>query len=290
VPLTAAANDVGLLILHDVEGPRAWSLQAPLVEGLARDIAAALAQAFAYQRLQELDREKATFVSSVSHELRTPLTSIIGYVEMLADGDAGPLQPEQRQLLDVVERSTVRLLTLIEDLLTLSRIESGSFVSSLAEVDLAAVLDGAREALEPVLAGRDIRLELTVDHGLPPLWADAGQLERVVFNLVSNAAKFSPDGAAVSVQAYRDGDDVALAVVDRGIGIPLEEQDKLFTRFFRSSTSTSMAIQGTGLGLAIVRTIVEQHQGAVSVDSVPNAGTTVRVVLPSAVRRPMGVA
>ena len=289
VPLSDGADPVGVLVLHDVRGRRAWSLQVPLVEALARDVAGALAHAFAYERLRALDREKATFVSSVSHELRTPLTSIIGYVEMLADGDVGELTPEQRDLLGVVERSTGRLLTLIEDLLTLSRIEAGAFRSSFAAVDLAEVVTGAREALGPVLAGRKVTLDVDLADGLPPLWADPDHVERLVFNLVSNAAKFSPEGGTVRIETREVDGEAELAVVDHGIGIPIEEQANLFTSFFRSTTSTSLAIQGTGLGLSIVRNIVDQHGGSIAVDSAPGRGTTVRVTLPFALHAPIGV-
>lgn len=234
----------------------------------------------AVERLQELDRAKSDFVSMVSHELRTPITSIVGYTEMLQDGAAGPVSLEQDRLLDAVRRNGERLIALIEDLLTLSRIEAGTFNLERTTLDLRQVVTRAREALRPMLAGRTLDVAFDVPDGTVPVHGDAGQLERVVLNLVGNAVKFTDDGGRVRCSLGTTDGQAEVRVSDTGIGIPEEEQAALFTRFFRSSTAQERAIQGTGLGLSIVQSIVHSHGGEISVRSEHLVGTEVRVRLP----------
>lgn len=234
----------------------------------------------AVERLQELDRAKSDFVSMVSHELRTPITSIVGYTEMLQDGAAGPVSLEQDRLLDAVRRNGERLIALIEDLLTLSRIEAGTFVLERTTLDLRHVVSRAREALGPMLAGRTLDMRFHVPDGTVPVLGDAGQLERVVLNLVGNAVKFTEDGGRVECTLSTADGLAEVRVSDTGIGIPEEEQGALFTRFFRSSTAQERAIQGTGLGLSIVQSIVHSHGGEISIRSAHLVGTEVRVRLP----------
>jgi signal transduction histidine kinase len=290
VPLVAGGEVIGLLVLQQESSPRAVTdTERYVLAAVGRELAAAIAAARAYElqresvaRLEELDRQKGEFIATVSHELRTPLTSIVGYVEMLQDGDAGPLSGPQDRMLTVVDRNSQRLLALIEDLLTLSRIESGTFRLERAPVVVADVVERAREAIAPRANAGDVDLQTTVAADVGIVMGDAGQLERVLLNLLSNAVKFTPDGGAVTVRARREGDAVVLEVSDTGIGIPAAEQGRLFERFFRSSTSQDLAVEGTGLGLAIVRTIIEGHSGTIAVESVQDEGTTVRVELPGA--------
>jgi signal transduction histidine kinase len=236
----------------------------------------------AFEQLQEVDRVKTDFVSTVSHELRTPLTSIVGYLELLTEQEAGPLAPAQADMLSVVERNSRRLLALIEDLLTLSRVESGSFRLGRELVEVADLVDGARAAVLPALRAKGLTIAVDVSPDLAAVRGDAAQLERVVLNLLSNAAKFTPEGGSVTVTARSVGSSVELRVRDTGMGIAPDEQAKLFTRFFRSTEARLQAIQGTGLGLAIVKTIVEQHGGSVEVESALGEGTTFTIVLPAA--------
>jgi PAS domain S-box-containing protein len=233
--------------------------------------------------LRELDRQRSDFVATVSHELRTPLTSIVGYAEMLADES---LTGDQRHMVEVIGRNTRRLITLIEDLLTLSQIEAGSFVVEHRKVELGGLLEGTVQAIRPAAAARGIELVADVeDPGL--VEADPDKLDRAVLNLLSNAVKFTPPGGRVTLSARRLDGHAQLTVSDTGVGIPLEEQPRLFSRFFRSSTATSNAIQGTGLGLVIVKTIVEQHGGEIRLISTPGQGTSVSIVLPlSGLREP----
>jgi PAS domain S-box-containing protein len=226
----------------------------------------------AVERLREVDRVKDAFVSSVSHELRTPITSILGYTEMLEDGAYGRLEEEQLDAIRRVGANSSRLLSLIDDLLTLSRIQDGGLGMIDRVVDLRKVIAAGCAVVAPSLERRSLELDVE----LP----DEPVLERVVINLVGNAVKFTPENGHVAVRLLVDSESVVIEVADTGIGIPKREQQQLFTRFFRSSLAQEHAIPGSGLGLSIAHAIVEQHGGSMSVDSEQGEGTTFRVHLP----------
>jgi two-component system, OmpR family, phosphate regulon sensor histidine kinase PhoR len=289
-PVLADDEPLAALVLLTSGRARPWPAGSePLAELVTSEVATALTHARLYereremvQRLQELDQAKSDFVATVSHELRTPLTSICGYVEMLRDGEAGELQSGQERMLGIVQRNADRLLTLIEDLLTLSRIESGSFRVERAPVAMDGVVESTIAEFRPQASARGVELEADVAPDLPVVLGDSSQLERVLFNLLSNAIKFTLDGGRVVVRLRRSGQSVELEVQDEGIGIPEGEQDQLFSRFFRSSTSQERAIRGTGLGLVIVKSIVDHHGGEIAVKSRPGEGTTFTIRLPVA--------
>jgi PAS domain S-box-containing protein len=230
-------------------------------------------------RLTELDEAKTRFVSSVSHELRTPLTSILGYLQFLQEA-ASELASDHRDMLNVIDRNSHRLLSLIEDLLTQSRIESGTFKLACRPTTIARVVDNVLESMHPEAKQRRLTLESCVDPDVGLVVGDDEQLERLLLNLVSNALKFTPEGR-VDVSAHRAGDEVVLTVIDTGVGIPADEVPDLFRPFFRSSNADNIA-PGTGLGLSIVKAIVDEHRGTISVSSRQGAGTTITVRLPGA--------
>ncbi len=234
------------------------------------------------EKLQKLDRLKNDFVASVSHELRTPLTCVLGYTELLIGGKAGALAEPQQRIVDVIDQCGRSLHALIEDLLTVSSIDAGAFRLVKQAVQVEALVDHVRAALAPALNAPELRLVVEVAPDLPELRADPSQLERALTNLITNAVKFSPRGGTITVTARPVGDDVVVSVADTGIGIPRDELDKMFVRFFRASTARDYEIQGTGLGLAIVKTIVEHHDGWIRIESELGAGTTVTFGLPVA--------
>src|SRR2546429_86553 len=231
--------------------------------------------------LRKLDAMKSEFVSRVSHELRTPLTSIIGYTELLAGGEAGQLQPEQDRMVAIVERNAQRLLSLIEDLLTLGRIEGGAFGIRLEGVQVAPLLEAAHRAVLPVAQARGLSLTLELAPDLGSIRADGEQLDRAILNLLTNAIKFTASGGRVVLTARRERDRLHVAVTDSGIGVPVEEQGQLFRRFFRSSAAVRNQVQGTGLGLAIVKAIVDQHHGEIPVEPAPGPGSRFELILPA---------
>ncbi|HUR50253.1 MAG TPA: ATP-binding protein [Acidimicrobiales bacterium] len=233
------------------------------------------------RQLESLDQARADFISSVSHELRTPLTSVTGYAEMLLDGDAGPLGSEQEKMIRTIDRNARRLLDLVEDILTVARMDVGVQRLSPEPVNVADLIESAVDAVRPSLVARALSLRVDVPPVVGAIRADRGQLERVLLNLLSNAVKFTPRGGRITVAAEKRAGTLSLSVSDTGMGIPIAEQPRMFQRFFRSSTSRDEVIPGTGLGLSIVKSIVEGHGGSIEFDSTPGRGTTFRVELPA---------
>ncbi|MDF1606417.1 ATP-binding protein [Nocardioides sp. YIM 152315] len=250
------------------------------VEAEGRLVEALETERQAVERLREVDQVKDAFVSSVSHELRTPITSILGYLEMLQDGEYGELESAQLAAVRRVASNSSRLLSLIDDLLTLSRLQEGGLGTADRLVDLRKVVAAACAVVAPSLEKRELVLEVDLPDEPVPFLGDRDMLERVVINLVGNAVKFTPEEGRVDVRLRVGSETVDVEVADTGIGIPSHEQDRLFSRFFRSSLAQERAIPGSGLGLSIAHAIVEQHGGSMSVESEPGAGTTFRVRLP----------
>ncbi|HET9114560.1 MAG TPA: ATP-binding protein [Gaiellaceae bacterium] len=228
---------------------------------------------------RRLERLRDAFVGAVSHELRTPLTSISGFVEMLADEEQS-LSSAGRNYVRAITRGTSRLQRIVEDLLLVAEIEADRLELVRAPTDLGELATEAVETALPRAAERGIELVLDVEGPLP-LEADATRLGQVLDNLVSNALKYTRKGGRVVVSATEKDGNLRLEVADNGIGIPHDELGQLFSRFYRASTATRLAIPGTGLGLVIVRAIVERHGGTVSLYSFEGEGTRVTVSLPA---------
>ena len=230
-------------------------------------------------RLGALDAAKTDFVARVSHELRTPLTSVLGYLEVLEEGEVGALNDDQRRILEVVDRNGRRLLSLVEDLLTMGRAEAGGLRMRTSRFPLVTIVDWVVQSLGSGIEKRELTCTVSVEPGLE-LDGDADQLERMLTSLVSNSIKFTPPGGQVGISAWTDDGQAVVSVRDTGIGVPVDEQPMLFTRFFRSSISELFETQGTGLGLFIVKQIVEAHGGVATAASTPGEGTTITVRLP----------
>jgi signal transduction histidine kinase len=237
------------------------------------------------QRLRELDVAKSDFIANVSHELRTPLATIIGCTELLEDGVAGELSTAQGDLLERINRNGVRLLGLIEDLLTLGAVSQGQFAITSSDVDLCAVVRQSVAALAP----DDVRrVAIDVPPSAVAVGGDPDQLLRLVDNLLGNACKFTPSGGQIRIGVRPGCDAVRLEVTDTGVGIAWEDQPLVFERFFRSRSTREAELPGTGLGLSIVRSIAEAHGAVVECVSTPGAGSTFAVAFPT--RSPVALA
>jgi signal transduction histidine kinase len=235
-------------------------------------------------QLVEADRLKDEFVALISHDLRTPLTSIICYVELTLEDDGPPLDDERRSYLQVVSRSSERLLRLVDDLLFVARLQAGRLVLERSELDLCVIAEQAAEEARPRAEGKQITLEFS--GGSPvTLHADKGRLFQLLDNLISNAIKFTPEGGKILVRATGGDTGAVLEVSDTGIGLGPGEANLVFDRFFRSSRVVAQQVPGTGLGLFIARAIVEAHDGTIAVSSREDGGTTFRVELPMRVER-----
>jgi signal transduction histidine kinase len=227
--------------------------------------------------MREADLVMDEFVALISHELRTPLTSIIGYLELTLD-DAN-LTEEQRGYLDVVDHNAARLLRLVDDMLFVAQIEAGQLEVRPSELDLAAIVRQAVAEAQPRAAAAAVSLTCDADAAVP-VQADKGRMFRILDNLVSNAIKFTPAGGDVKVSVSQTDGFVRLEVADSGIGIAVDDQERLFERFYRTSTAVEQHFPGTGLGLYIARAIVEAHGGSIAVRSGPGEGASFSVALP----------
>jgi signal transduction histidine kinase len=231
------------------------------------------------EQLRELDVMKDEFVALVSHELRTPLTAIQGYTELVLDGTLGELNDEQRAMLAVVDRNSIRLFRLINDLLFVAQVNAGELNVAIEDVDLAAVTTEAVSDAQPRAAAADVSLAIECDE-TPTVRADRVRLAQVFDNLISNAIKFTPPGGRVGLSISMVGEDAMIVVADSGMGMTPEDQQRLFTRFPR--TKAAARIQGTGLGLSITKAILDAHHGSISVESEVGHGTTFTVTVPTA--------
>jgi PAS domain S-box-containing protein len=246
-------------------------------------LAAALErEASAAERMRDLDRAKSDFVSTVSHELRTPTTNIVGPTELLQDGLAGELNAAQLQLVDSIGRNSARLITLADDLLVLAAVDAGDLRLDERDIDLCEVVACARDKAAPLLLDRSLDVVLDLPSSPVVVRGDATHLVRMLGNLFSNAVKFTDDGGTITLLVSESPDGAVIEISDTGVGIPALEQEDLFTRFFRSSSSRERASQGTGLGLSIVASIVHRHRGEISVRSEHLKGSTFTVRLPLA--------
>ncbi len=217
----------------------------------------------------EVDRLKSEFVATVSHELRTPMTSIKGYVEVLLMGAAGELSEQQYRFLEVVKENTDRLTVLVNDLLDISRIESGRIVLSRQALDLNEVVDQALMDLS--LRSREdekpVKIKKEVDPGLPRVYGDLERVLQIMSNLLENAYYYNTAEGHITVRASALGDKVQIDVIDTGVGIPVEEQPRVFERFYRGESPLILGVSGTGLGLSIVQSLVAMHGGDIWLES-----------------------
>ncbi|MEN3940026.1 ATP-binding protein [Prosthecobacter sp. SYSU 5D2] len=237
------------------------------------------------QKLRELDEAKSRFFANVSHELRTPLTLLLAPIESLRTKGDRIDSAQRDDLLTTMHSNAMRLLKLINDLLDLVRLESGTIQIRRAPVSLSEFVRGLGNAAGGV--AKDKRIHLTIDcqEDLGRVQADAEKLERICLNLLFNALKFTPSGGTVQLHAYRQGDWLHLDVRDSGVGISPEDLPNIFSRFWQADTSSQRKYQGMGIGLSLVKEIAEAHGGSVSVESERGKGTTMSVILPYEVAR-----
>ena len=232
-------------------------------------------------REKEIDQMKSDFISLVSHELRTPLTSIIGFVSFILDGKAGAINDRQRNSLARVQRQSKRLAALINDLLDISRIESGRIQMDQAPVSLLEIVTQRIEEIRPQADEKSIRLVLTAPESVPEVLGDEARLGQVFTNLIGNAIKFTPDNGEVSVKVEADGNLLHVEVIDTGPGIPPEERQKIFDKFYQLSDISTRQQGGSGLGLSISKSIVEAHGGKLWIDDGNQGkGSNFQFVLP----------
>ncbi len=227
----------------------------------------------ANEELKKATQAKSDFLARMSHELRTPLNVINGFSELLLDGVPGEINEAQRQCLNDIINSGKNLLGLIDDILDLSRIESGKMELKLADFSLPDLIETIKSEMASIMVPRRQVLEVMVEKSMPLVNADNAKVRQVFLNLLSNATKFTPDGGWIKVEVVRENKWCRVSVIDNGIGIKKEDQDKLFMPFVQLEKPLDRTRGGTGLGLAIARQIVEMHGGKIWVESEYSKGS-----------------
>jgi protein-histidine pros-kinase len=233
------------------------------------------------RRLEEASRQKSEFLADMSHELRTPLNAIVGFSELMYDGKVGPIADEHREYLGDILTSARHLLQLINDILDLAKVEAGKIEFQPSPVDIGAIAREVCETMRGLASNKHLDIGIHVDPSAATASIDPGRLRQILYNYVSNAIKFTPDGGRVEVRVSPDGEAAfRIDVIDTGVGIAPEHIDRLFVEFQQLDASTGKEYQGTGLGLALTRRLAEAQGGRVGVRSTPGTGSVFSVTLP----------
>ena len=249
---------------------------APVSDGEGGGAMAVMHDVTAQRKNEEMRKE---FVANVSHELRTPLTNVRSYAETIRDMDGIPPDMENN-FLDIIISETDRMTRIVQDLLTLSRLDSGRAEIRMTRFSLHDAIESVCRAVELEARRRGHTLLRQYGDTLPMIMGDRSRLEQVMMNVVGNSIKYTPDGGVITVDAGVRGKNVWIEVSDTGIGIPPKDRERIFDRFYRVDKARSRESGGTGLGLSIAREIVLRHQGSIALTSHDGPGTTVRIVLP----------
>jgi signal transduction histidine kinase len=251
-----------------------------------REATAELAEQNELLRRQALELEQASamksqFLANVSHELRTPLNAVMGYTTLLLDGVFGKLDEPQEQKLERIDANARHLLSLINELLDLTRIEAGKMEIEIEQFHLHDLVQEVVQESEPLIEGSKLELRRSGQDGLPALVSDRTKIKQILLNLLSNALKFTPEGSVeIRIRYERSHDRVTVEVEDTGIGIPLDKQEVIFEAFGQTQSSYARQQGGTGLGLSICRRLAGLLGGTITLESEEGEGSTFTLVLP----------
>ncbi len=229
-----------------------------------------------------VDRMKSELISTVSHQLRTPMTSIKGYTDLLYLETVGEINEAQRRFLSIIKSNAERLALLANDLLDISRIETGRIRLNLEFIHLSAITDEIASSLRGQIEEKDLSLKMDIPENLPPTCGDRDRVTQILTNLIDNACHYTPAGGQITVSAQVKGNFLQVSVADTGIGIAPGDQKKIFDRFYRADHPFVQEVAGTGLGLSIVKSFVEMHGGEIWVESEPGRGSIFSFTLPLA--------
>ncbi|MDD3374114.1 MAG: ATP-binding protein [Candidatus Omnitrophica bacterium] len=235
--------------------------------------------ASALEKVQKISRTKTEFVSAVSHELRTPLTSIKGYASILMSGKLGEIPDKVKERLEKINKHSNNLVELINELLDISRIESGRIDMNFEKVPIKNLIENTRDLLMPQMKEKQITFSCDIPEQIPDILIDQKHIERVFINLLSNAIKYTPNGK-INIKASYNEKEVLFEIQDTGSGIKAEDLPRLFDEFYRVENDLNQSIKGTGLGLSLVKHIITAHQGEIWATSEINVGTTFHFTIP----------
>jgi len=286
VPMLREGESMGVLNVTRREAGRFSDTEVDLLKTFADQAVIAIENVrlfndleLANRGLQAASRHKSEFLANMSHELRTPLNAVLGFSEVLSERMFGELNEKQEEYLKDIQASGQHLLSLINDILDLSKVEAGRMELELTDFHLPAALDNAMTLVRERAARRGIALHADVDERLGQIQADERKIRQVVLNLLSNAIKFTPEGGSINVRAMPGDGVVKVSVGDTGAGIAPEDQEAIFEEFKQVGTAAKK-VEGTGLGLALSRKFVELHGGRIWVTSELGAGSTFTFTIP----------
>ena len=280
-PIRSAQANRVIAVVRDITARKNAESE---INALQKQFTASLAEAnrqleIRNGEVERANRLKSEFLASMSHELRTPLHTIIGFSDLLAEELKGPLNDTQRRFVEHIRTDSRHLLELISDTLDLSKIEAGRLTLDKMEFNASEAMGGWIEKLRSLANNKR---QTIVEHYAPDLlvFADPIRVKEMIYNLVSNAIKFTPDLGTITIEAEHSGDHVLFRVTDTGLGIAESEHAAIFDKFYQLGSTTKGVREGTGLGLAITKSLVEMHGGQIHVRSTPGAGSTFEFTLP----------
>ncbi|MDX1521440.1 MAG: response regulator, partial [Anaerolineae bacterium] len=286
IPLQIGNELIGILDVHSAKSKAFTTDEISALVTLAAQISIATKNARAFreqqetaERLQEINKLKNQFLANMSHELRTPLNSIIGFSRVILKGIDGPLTELQKTDLTSIHNSGQHLLSLINNILDLSKIEAGKMDLNFEKVELEPIIKGVMSTAVALVKDKPVTLHQDLADDLPIIWADPTRIRQVILNLISNACKFTDEGS-VTLEARRQENDILIRVTDTGVGIPEDQLQSIFEEFTQVDASTTRKVGGTGLGLSISRHFIEMHHGQIWVESVENKGSTFSFTIP----------
>jgi signal transduction histidine kinase len=278
--LVARQNLVGVMIVGS-DGPAAdFALDNKLLFEENQQVLSQLKKA--NHRLKELDHTKDEFISMASHQLRTPLTSIKGYLSMVLEGDVGPVNKNERQMIQTAFDSAERMVFLIADLLNVSRLQSGKFVIENKPTDLAKMVEAQVNQLQDTAAHHKLKLTYQKPDKFPIINIDETKIQQVVMNFIDNAIYYTPGGGSIDVKLEATDKEIIYTVNDTGLGVPKAEQAHLFSKFYRADNARKMRPDGTGLGLFMAKKVIVAQGGAIIFSSTEGKGSTFGFSFPRA--------
>jgi signal transduction histidine kinase len=286
LPLRMGDQIIGVLDILSTDHDDFDADDVSVLQNVANQITIALENARAYaverkaaKRLRELDRSKRRFLANMSHELRTPLTNILGFSRLMLKGIDGPLTGQLQNDIEIIYHNSQHLLGLINDLLDISHIEAGLMELEFREVNLAELIHSVMATASALVRDKDTELRQEIAPDLPQVQADAARIRQVLLRLLANAAKFTEHGI-ITVRSWRADEQVLVSVSDTGVGIPVEDQDRIFGQFEQGRLEDGRRPDGAGLGLALSKEFVEMHGGRIWVESEAGQGSTFTFSLP----------
>lgn len=276
--ITILSNQIGQALENARLFEKTWRASQELeqkVDERTRELTSAL------EEIKKVSQRKTDFVSSVSHELRTPLTSIKGYASILLTDKLGKLPPDVRERLGKINRHSDELVQMVNDLLDISRLESGRVAMKQERQDLNNIAKEIADLLAVQLKDKQLELSVDIPGHANTVFADASQIKRVFINIIGNAIKFTPAQGKISIRSHKTDQLIQIDISDTGYGIPEAAQEAIFEEFYRVDNLINQQVKGTGLGLALVKHIIEAHKGKIWVKSKEGAGSTFSFTLPA---------